>query len=495
MALESPSLAFGIGLQGKPESTQKFQYLREQGKAKAKQAEADALDEERKNFQKRMAILNKSAVLPYQQKILTDKNTALVQKMFRMGSEPDYMSLYSDLHDLEQTAATFKKIADDVYSNKNSINNRSLQVLTTESDIDKVRKGLDPTSEFYMDDKDFLGRGKIDYEPTVTRIDKMFRDQTYFSPEAKEKDVKIGDKNYRIYGVTDAALYNMDAMFKSSNFLWGAKHDYAETLREKGIEPDVNSPEFIAGTQNYIGETLANASAARQKFFNTDLKKTNFNFYNTTNVGNGESTTDPTQRAGDIVIDITANDINGNPIITGYTLRDAVQTGDLKATAIIPNNAIDLLTGQKFESIGSVEYTANSTGVGAFAKRDLYFPRIDYSDGTVFPGKKITKGEIIPDFLLEAFPNEISRDRLEYKAITFAETKDRDKIAFESKLPTQDMYLSATEKNKPLIKQLIDLGERVKYYNSRLPAAPTNTKEVKIKKQKNAAGAGVKPQR
>jgi hypothetical protein len=256
----------------------------------------------------------------------------------------------------------------------------------------------------------------------------------------------------------------------------------AEAAKYRIKNPDWRKLPDLDFQQNVIddfmnrGRSFAGIPRGRESKFGKGITITNNNINNN---GSGDSNLDPTQRAGDVTIDIKTTDLNGNLVSAGYTLKDGIQTGDLNATAVVPNTARNLKTGKKFESIGGVKYTANSTGVGAFAKKDIYFPPKQNADGSLFPGKLIKQGEIIADYLLENFPNEVSKDRLEYKATTFAVTDKGEPIAFEAKLPTQDMYLKSDNKDKPIIKYLIDLSERVKFYNGELPSSPTNSREAK----------------
>lgn len=299
------------------------------------------------------------------------------------------------------------------------------------------------------------------FETVTDNLGNSFRREKYkINPVAY--DARLASR------ISDPLIFDSElAKYKIQNPKW--RELSALDLQQEVVNKFMNDGRSFAGIPNTKQSKIG-------KGINITISNNN---------GNGDDSTNPTQRAGDITMNIKTTDLNGQLVTADYTLKEAIQTGNLNATAIVPNTAINMQNNEKFNSLGSVPYVANTTGVGLFVKRDI-----------VIGGKEFKAGQLVADEWVKNFPNEISKDRVEYKPTTFAvATVDGEEIpvAFEAKLPNQDMYLKSDNKDKPIVKNLMDLSTKVKELNQSLPNSATNSREVKPQPKPVQQKAAEKP--
>jgi hypothetical protein len=103
-----PSLAFGIGLSGKPIDRAALNLQREAGAQKAKAREVEDKRKQLEPYQKLLMDVGGKAYLPFQRKLMQEKVAGVYKYLADNAENVDWSQLGNIMTDISQSAAMYQ---------------------------------------------------------------------------------------------------------------------------------------------------------------------------------------------------------------------------------------------------------------------------------------------------------------------------------------------------------------------------------------------------
>lgn len=255
-----PSLALGIGLQGKYDYKQQanLQLARERGRAKAEADAANAAAKKRAPYEKRLLNIRGEGLLPVHAKAIREKvGEALTY--FEENPE-DYQGISQRIYDIDSSSKAYKNQSDLVKKTQSSSYLRgdadAVSGIMSSDDPDAIEEALsmNPSTGIRYDKaSNNFAIAPTKYISSSTRIDNILQKggSNYYMPTNEEKIIDVNGKKYASFDlnpqVADLALNEM----LTGDNLASANDDYYSHLKEKRMAlPDLRTPEGLAEFEN-----------------------------------------------------------------------------------------------------------------------------------------------------------------------------------------------------------------------------------------------------
>jgi len=473
--MAEPSLALGIGLTGKPESMARFVQMREQGQAAAKKAKQDAIDAQNADIRKQLMSVGGGARLPVFEELYTKKKADVIRKLSEMAGNIDYNVATDMINGLAQDAKRWEEQTKLFYSDKNDANSYARKVLQTEKDPNKIAELLNNdagTFKFDASNPNILV-DDFTYVKPNEYIQKAFSDDNLFQYPTQGKVERINNQVYSNLIIPDETINGIVANSAAdNNFKRSMESMFQEQRRaenkpinrqDKQYQDDFTA--FFDSKMRGYGKSLKKSTEV------TEAKGTTIN----NNLGNGSE--NPIGGVVDAVsFNIEQPDLNGVPKVMSVNMRNVSAFGDVQATLPYNDNTYYVKGNKRVTEVGAKKITYNQIGIAPVAKRDVQFP-----------GIKFTKGQVIPQEYLDNFPNEVSKETVEFAPIAIGLTEPKkvggqelpaETVYNRADLPSRTSYGKLTDKEKIDGKKAYEMQVQIDELNAKLPNTRKNSKEL-----------------
>lgn len=403
-----PSLAFGIGLSGKPIDRAALNLRREEGAQRAKAKEADDKRKKLEPYQKLLMDVGGKAYLPFQRKLIQEKVASAYEYLANNAENVDWSQLGGIMTDISQSAALYqndyKNVSKAQLDPKNSYQAPAFKILTELDNPEDINSALKNYAG--MDNFGVNADNTVNFTPspftTVTDYTAGFVNKTgnkLFESitEGTLNDIYGGKVvttvfTPEVYETVVQGIYKDPIQFRSS------RNEYEAILRQQNQVPDLTTQkgvdQFNQGLDQYIRATSKQTLDNYTK--DTLLKQGKDTIINNyMGDGDAKAVTEPF----DTEILVT---VNGVPM--GSNSGASYATGDLGIS--IPADSETYSTnGKKLNKIPKgAKY--NKTGVHNVLAEDFKIKngvtliddngkRVTFKTGDVFE-----KGMIIPNELM-----------------------------------------------------------------------------------------------
>jgi hypothetical protein len=271
--MAAPSLAIGIGLQGKPIDRATLQMQREIGAQKAVQRKQEQALKELEPFKKTLMDLNNQAYIPVQRELLARKTAGVMKYMTDNIGRIDNYQLSTMINDLASDAATYKS---DFQSLSKLRNNDKFVHLQPELEAVFTESVPENFNEKFANNPAFRPqlnqRGGLSYQVFEAKgADKFAQDfikaegENFFDVPRIEV---IDGQKYEIRSPRQSEFprFVNAAMSDPSVYSFEASQLFRD-LTQAGNMPDVNSAEGKQQFDELLKQRIATKS---QDYFNPD---------------------------------------------------------------------------------------------------------------------------------------------------------------------------------------------------------------------------------
>ena len=434
--MELPSLAVGIGLQGKPIDRAQLNYLREKGAEEAKVKKAAVKDKELEGYKKQMLDISGTALFPYQKVIMANKQAEAYKYLADNINDLDQGQIGAKLAEIKNLSAQFK-------SDYNSIQKlqfqggskalpftKSIDALKSVDDVETLNQILknDPVANWSVDENNYGFKGTaFDYVPITesvkTNIDKNF--DSYLEPmEAGVGIGTLGSKGNEYANLRlkpQAYSLALTVIRQNPELSGSASFDYSQSDQYKKSKYDLST---VDGVNNYYKDrdTWVVDNIIKPEF-DARTKSRGLPQVSDTNitVNTGDKTLQP---GGTYATRIIAKYNNGEFEVQSPWTKSM---GDERMT-IQPNVTLFRSDGQPVNPTDYKDVTYNTTGVNytldkdytlknTFITTDRNGKKIEFKKGQVFK-----KGSLVPAGAEE----DIAKEGAEFSAkpIAFGQAAD-----------------------------------------------------------------------
>lgn len=458
-----PSLAFGIGLSGKPIDRAALNLQREAGAQKAKAREAEDKRKQLEPYQKMIMDIGTKSYLPFQRKIIQEKQASLWKYIADNAENVDYSQLGGMMTDLSQSAAMYqndyKNVSKAQLDPKNSYQAPAFKILTELDNPEDINSALKNYAG--MDNFGVNADNTVNFTPspftTVTDYSANFIKATgkslFENLAAGTEEAIYGGKvvtnplKPEVYETVVQGIYKDPIQFRSS------RNEYEAILRQQNQVPDFTTQkgvdQFNQGLDQYIRETSKQTLDNYTK--DTLLKEgkaSNFNF-NMGGDGDAAGVTNPIDT--EVLVKVNGVDMGANSTAS-------YATGDL-GISIPADSETYSTSGKKLNKIPKgAKY--NKTGVHNVLAEDFTIKNgvtlIDDNGKSVTfkTGDVFEKGTIIPDKLMNiAVQNGVKVDS---KALAFFVDSGNNIGYTDITSIVQSQYSKAAANKQPAIVGIYD---------------------------------------
>ena len=269
--MELPSLAVGIGLQGKPIDRAQLNYLREKGAEDAKVKRAAAKDKELEGYRKKLFDTGAKAMNPIDRERLRTKSAEFFKTLSETEGDLDQAAISSSLFDIQEDANrannTYLNTQKIKYNKANIAHQEGVSIIETANTPEEAnsRFKMTPGSRYAsVNENGVVNMPTYTYVATPKAVNEFIKGnlQSYLNP-AFEGDVnKVAGKDFVTKVLKPGASEAAFAAIKNSpEMLNNAEWDYGQQLQRSGQMPDLSTPEgnaaFYAGVDDFIKGQIA----------------------------------------------------------------------------------------------------------------------------------------------------------------------------------------------------------------------------------------------
>jgi hypothetical protein len=386
--MAAPSLAIGIGLQGKPIDRATLQMQREIGAQKAVQRKQEQALKELEPFKKTLMDLNNQAYIPVQRELLARKTAGVMKYMTDNIGRIDNYQLSTMINDLASDAATYKS---DFQSLSKLRNNDKFVHLQPELEAVFTESVPENFNEKFANNPAFRPqlnqRGGLSYQVFEAKgADKFAQDfikaegENFFDVPRIEV---IDGQKYEIRSPRQSEFprFVNAAMSDPSVYSFEASQLFRD-LTKAGNMPDVNSAEGKQQFDELLKQRIATKS---QDYFNPDRYRPRPSGQGTTfNINTGETAEGRVLAPGQTTVRI--NDDYSAPLFSFYSLGD-------KSITIPASNKTFKLGGGRIKRTDTAIYNTIGVAYRVAADKTIKTPLGDRTikEGTLVPQEELQR--------------------------------------------------------------------------------------------------------
>jgi hypothetical protein len=428
--MELPSLAVGIGLQGKPIDRAQLNYLREKGAEEAKVKKAAVKDKELEGYRKKLFDTGAKAMNPIDRERIRTKSAEFFKTLSETEGDLDQAAVSNMLFDIQEDASRAGKTYDGIQrvkANKAySPHQEGVSIIETATTPEEAneRFKMTPGSRYAsVNENGVVNMPTYAYIATPKAVNEFIKGnlQSYLNPTFQGDVNKVAGKDFVTKVLKPGASEAAFAAIKNSpEMLNNAEWDYGQQLQRSGQMPDLSTPEgnaaFDAGVDDFIKGQIA---------INFDPRSMDVGIGKPMSITNIVNTGDKTlQPGGTYATRIIAKYNNGEFEVQSPWTKSM---GDEKMT-IQPNITLFRTDGQPVNPTDYKDVTYNTTGVNytldkdytlknTFIAKDRNGNDIEFKKGQVFK-----KGSLVPAGAEEG----IAKEGTEFSAkpIAFGQAAD-----------------------------------------------------------------------
>jgi hypothetical protein len=385
--MAAPSLAIGIGLQGKPIDRATLQMQREIGAQKAVQRKQEQALKELEPFKKTLMDLNNQAYIPVQRELLARKTSTIYKYLVDNMGRIDNYQVATMINDLASDAATYKSDFQSLSKLRNNPKFSHLQpdvetVFTENIPEDFNDKFNNPSFQPKLGP-----RGNLVYQVFEAKgADKFAQDfikaegENFFDVPRIEV---IDGQKYEIRSPRQSEFprFINAAMSDPSVYSFEASQLFRD-LTQAGNMPDVNSAEGKQQFDELLKQRIATKS---QDYFNPDRYRPRGSGQGTTfNINMGETEEGRVLAPGQTTVRI--NDDYSAPLFSFYSLGD-------KSITIPASNKTFKLGGGRIKRTDTAIYNTIGVAYRVAADKTIKTPLGDRTikEGTLVPQEELQR--------------------------------------------------------------------------------------------------------
>lgn len=473
-----PSLAFGIGLSGKPIDRAALNLRREEGAQRAKAKEADDKRKKLEPYQKLLMDVGGKAYLPFQRKLMQEKVAGAYEYLANNAENVDWSQLGGIMTDISQSAALYqndyKTLKKAEVDPDNAYQAQAFKILSEIDNPEDIRSsfgnyaGLD---NFGVNADNTVNFTKSPFT-TVTDYTAGFVNKTgnkLFESitEGTLKDIydrKVVTSVFKpeVYETVVQGIYKDPIQFRSS------RNEYEAILRQQNQVPDFTTQEgvdkFNQELDQYIRETSKQTldNYTKETLLNQG-KGSTFNI----NIGGGDGAAVNTPFDTEVLVKVGGVDM-------GSDLKASFSFGDSGIT--IPPDSETFSTDGKRQKQLAKNIKYNKIGVANVLGGDFVVPEtvvfVDNRNRRVEfkKGQRLEKGMIIPNALMEAAIN--NNVPVDAKMLAFGKDAGNKEVYTDATSIIQSQYSKAAANKQPAIVGIydaqIDARDNIKQLQSKV---------------------------
>jgi hypothetical protein len=269
--MELPSLAVGIGLQGKPIDRAQLNYLREKGAGEAKAKKAAAKDKELEGYRKKLFDTGAKAMNPIDRERLRTKSAEFFKTLSETEGDLDQAAISSSLFDIQEDAnranSTYLNTQKIKYNKANIAHQEGVSIIETATTPEEAnsRFKMTPGSRYAsVNENGVVNMPTYTYVATPKAVNEFIKGnlQSYLNPTFQGDVNKVAGKDFVTKVLKPGASEAAFAAIKNSpEMLNNAEWDYGQQLQRSGQMPDLSTPEgnaaFDAGVDDFIKGQIA----------------------------------------------------------------------------------------------------------------------------------------------------------------------------------------------------------------------------------------------
>ena len=382
-----PSLALGIGLQGKPIDRAALNLRRQEGAEKAKVRAAEALRKKREPYRKMMMELGSKAYFPFQKEIIANKSADFYNMLENSEGEPNFGEISSTFSEIANLGASYqndyKKYSGAAANPKYNHLNSAFNALNNLPDLEAVNKYFSQNAgvEGEISEGGQINMGIYEQSPTETFVNKYINLQgdNILEPITQAQIDDVGGAEYvtrvpRSGASEDAykfAINDKSTFFTEANKL-------QNQLLDAGTMPDLSTEKGNLEFQELVKGTIK--EKVTQAFRFTDSKKNSSG--QTININTGVTDEGGTMQPFEVK-NMVQYGSKSYPVTSFYTNN----LGDNIATIPISENT-KYANGKAMKSGGTAVY--NQVGVSLVIAKPFTYTA---NGGSI----EIPSGYVVPD--------------------------------------------------------------------------------------------------
>lgn len=399
-----PSLALGIGLQGKYDYKQQanLQLARERGRAKAEADAANAAAKKRAPYDKRLLNIRAEGLVPVHARAIREKVSDALA--YFEDHPEDYAGISQRIYDIESSSKSYRDQADLIKKVQSSSYLRgdadAVNGIMSSDNPDTVYEttSINPSSGIKYDPaSNNFSIAPTKYINSSTRIDNILQKggNNYYMPTDKEQIIDVNGKKFASFNlnpqVADLALNEM----LTGDNLTSANDDYYTHLKEKRMAlPDVRTPEGLAEWENgrnaFLKDQIAGELKTRGLLKDvTPDKGSTYNFF-----AGGEQANAPVNYTGAKTIPL-GKEGKGHDYINAYPGLPV--TTDVQVTLANNTNIWDVETGKRIKESNVITGRYNEPALVYKSKTAYNFPetKVKMQDGSyqTLPARRFDANE------------------------------------------------------------------------------------------------------
>jgi hypothetical protein len=473
-----PSLALGIGLQGKYDYKQQanLQLARERGRAKAEADAANAAAKKRAPYEKRLLNIRGEGLLPVHAKAIREKvGEALTY--FEENPE-DYQGISQRIYDIDSSSKAYKNQSDLVKKTQSSSYLRgdadAVSGIMSSDDPDAIEEALsmNPSTGIRYDKaSNNFAIAPTKYIDSKLRIDNILQKggNSYYAPSEDAKVIDVNGKKFTTFQLNPQVPSLVLNEMLSGDNLASANDDYYSYLKSKRMAlPDLRTPEGLAewegGRNKFLMDDITSEFEARGLIKDvTPRKGSTFNIF-----AGGELANAPENPTSAKTIPF-GKEGKGQDYVNAYPGLPV--TTDVQVTLANNTNIWDVETGKRIKESNVLKGTYNEPALVYKSKTAYNFPetKVKMQDGSyqILPARRFDANEPLRGGYALAMAK---RGQAKAGYVAFGITKEGD---YETKV----------------IRNLEDVGigeflKAGKYKQTQLDEINAKAKEAKNKLQK-----------
>lgn len=384
-----PSLALGIGLQGKYDYKQQanLQLARERGRAKAEADAAAAAAKKRAPYEKRLLNIRGEGLLPVHAKAIREKvGEALTY--FEENPE-DYQGISQRIYDIDSSSKAYKNQSDLVKKTQSSSYLRgdadAVSGIMSSDDPDAIEEALsmNPSTGIRYDKaSNNFAIAPTKYIDSKLRIDNILQKggNNYYAPSEDAKVIDVNGKKFTTFQLNPQVPSLVLNEMLSGDNLASANDDYYSYLKSKRMAlPDLRTPEGLAewegGRNKFLMDDITSEFEARGLIKDVTPSKGSTFIFN------------PPGAAADTNI----NGVSGGDLVLKYTRfskepqyatpQSQAAAGNFNATLANTSRTFNMNTGEPIDRAQVKDVKFNEMAVFYVLKKDYG----DLSAGMIVP--------------------------------------------------------------------------------------------------------------
>jgi hypothetical protein len=465
-----PSLAFGIGLSGKPIDRAALNLRREEGARKAKAAEVDDKRKKLEPYQKMIMDIGTKSYLPFQRKIIQEKQAGLWKYIADNAENVDYSQLGGMMTDLSQSAAmyqdNYKTVTKAQSDPKNAHQREVFDIFKTIEDAEGINNALSKFAGF--------SNAGVNTDNTVNFTPSPFTTVTDYTAKFVSNP-----KSNLFQSITDGTLKDIydrkvvtsvfkpevyetvvQGIYKDPNQFNSAQNEYFRILQQQNQVPDFTTQEgvdkFNQELDQYIRET---SKQTLDNYTKETLLKQGGGGVNIRNIFPADKENPLQPIEGNVIV-------NYNGVPFSVKVAGGIGFGDRKVTFPTTDETVYAQDGTRPDNLGD-EITTNFTGAAYTLDKDFVVPAdfiVTNDRGqatTIKAGTRYSKGALVP--------LGYERDAMQVgasfspKVVAFGKVSNSDEwIVQPANKDMQSRYLSASAANKKVIEDAVKQQEELK---------------------------------